>query len=244
MKLKETLLNTADYKLTKVGGSSALNLNPMLDQMGDMHVATNRDTPLRDDAFALSDEQKIDLIEERMYDILDILGLDLTDDSLSGTPRRVAKMYVKEIFKGLHPDNMPEITLFENKFGYGHMLVERDITLKSYCEHHLVPILGKVHVGYISNGYVIGLSKINRLVDYYARRPQVQERMTEQIAEALKKALKTDDVAVVVDADHFCVSTRGIQDQHSSTVTSHFSGKFADMQTRNEFYLQVSGKQK
>ena len=244
MKLKETLLNTADYSLKKAGGSSAFNLDPMLEQMGDMHVATNRETPLRADAFALTDEQKIDLIEERIHDILDILGMDLTDDSLSGTPRRVAKMYVKEIFKGLHPANMPDITLFENKFGYGHMLVERDITLKSYCEHHLVPIIGKVHLGYISNGFVIGLSKINRLVDYYARRPHVQERLTEQIAEALKKALKTEDVAVVVDADHFCVSTRGIQDQHSSTVTSHFSGAFSKMDTRNEFYLQVSGNKK
>jgi GTP cyclohydrolase I len=241
MKLQGTLLNTADYNVKKAGGSTRHN-GLAVETLGDLHVATSKDTPLRVDAFALTDAQKIDLIEERFRDILDILGMDLSDDSLKGTPRRVAKMYVQEIFKGLNPKNRPDITLFENKFGYGHMLLERDITLKSYCEHHLVPIIGKAHVAYISNGNVIGLSKINRLVDHFARRPQVQERLTEQIAEALKEVLQTDDVAVVVDADHFCVSTRGVQDQTSSTVTSHFSGQFNDPQVRSEFYQQLAGK--
>lgn len=199
------------------------------------------DTPLREDAFQLDDETKIELIEERFRDIMNILGLDLTDDSLKDTPRRVAKMYVKEIFSGLNPANKPSVSLFENKYQYNQMLVEKDITLYSNCEHHFVPIVGKVHVAYISNGYVIGLSKINRIVQYYARRPQVQERLTIQIAEELKSALKTDHVAVVIEADHLCVSSRGIQDTSSQTVTSHYSGKFLNDQTKNEF-LALIGK--
>ncbi len=198
-------------------------------------------TPIREDAFQLDDETKIEIIEDRFRDIMNILGLDLTDDSLKDTPRRVAKMYVKEIFSGLNPANKPSVSLFENKYQYNQMLVEKDITLYSNCEHHFVPIVGKAHVAYISNGYVIGLSKINRIVQYYAKRPQVQERLTIQIAEELKSALKTDHVAVVIEADHLCVSSRGIQDISSQTVTSHYSGKFLNDQTRNEF-LALIGK--
>lgn len=200
------------------------------------------ETPLREDAFQLDDETKIELIEERFRDIMNILGLDLTDDSLKDTPRRVAKMYVKEIFSGLNPANKPSISIFENKYQYNQMLVEKDITLYSNCEHHFVPIVGKAHVAYISNGHVIGLSKINRIVQYYAKRPQVQERLTIQIAEELKTVLHTDHVAVVIEADHLCVSSRGIQDTSSQTVTSHYTGKFLNDQTRNEFLALIGYK--
>jgi GTP cyclohydrolase I len=210
-----------------------------IDEMGDHHVGTSKDTPLRPDAFALSDAVKIDLIEEKFRDIMEIMGLDLTDDSLSGTPRRVAKMYIQEIFQGLNPANKPDIKLFENKYEYNQMLVEKGITLHSYCEHHFVPILGVAHVAYISNGYVIGLSKINRIVRHFAKRPQVQERLTEQIAQELKRVLKTEDVAVFIDASHLCVSTRGIEDTSSATITTHFSGKFLEDQTRNEFLQYI-----
>lgn len=199
----------------------------------------NIDTPMIEGAFDLSDDEKVDRIADKVADILSILGLDLTDDSLRDTPHRVAKMYVKEVFSGLNPANKPNVQMFANSYGYNRMLVERDITLHSYCEHHLVPIIGKVHVAYISNGNVIGLSKINRIVRHFAKRPQVQERLTEQIALELKSILKTDDVAVVVQADHFCVITRGIEDGQSSTVTSHFSGVFSDQFTRDEFYRQL-----
>ncbi len=205
------------------------------DEIGDNHLMTTIDTPLREDAFAMDDELKIELIEEKFRDIMNILGLDLEDDSLKGTPHRVAKMYVKEIFSGLNPANKPKVALFENKYNYNEMLVEKDITFYSNCEHHFVPIIGKAHVAYISNGRVIGLSKINRIVNYYARRPQVQERLTIQIANALKEALHTEDVAVVIDAHHLCVSSRGIQDVSSSTITSSYGGKFLNDQTRNEF---------
>ena len=206
------------------------------DTIGDNHVMTSADTPLRADAFELDDSLKIELIEEKFAEIMQILGLDLEDDSLKGTPHRVAKMYVKEIFSGLNPANKPKIALFENKYKYREMLVEKDISFYSNCEHHFVPIIGKAHVAYISNGYVIGLSKINRIVQYYAKRPQVQERLTLQIAEAIKEATQCDDVAVVIDAQHLCVSSRGVGDVNSATVTSSFSGKFLNEQTRNEFF--------
>ena len=206
-----------------------------IDEAGDNHLMTGIETPLREDAFALDDQLKIELIEEKFFEIMNILGLDMEDDSLKGTPHRVAKMYVKEIFSGLNPANKPKIALFENKYKYKEMLVEKDITFYSNCEHHFVPIIGKAHVAYISNGSVIGLSKINRLVNYYAKRPQVQERLTIQIANGIKEALGTEDVAVVIDAHHLCVSSRGIQDVNSSTVTSSYSGKFLNEQTRNEF---------
>lgn len=210
-----------------------------IDEMGDEHVSTSIDTPLRADAFELSDEDKIEQIALHFGKIMDILGLDRTDDSLQGTPRRVAKMYVKEIFSGLNPANFPDIKLFENKYKYQQMLVEKNILFYSNCEHHFVPIIGKAHVAYISSGKVIGLSKINRIVQHFAKRPQVQERLTVQIAEALRKALETDDVAVVIDATHLCVSSRGVKDVNSSTVTSHFSGQFTEEARKTEFLKYI-----
>lgn len=210
------------------------------DLIGDNHVATSLETPMRDDAFLLSDEQKMVLVESKFRDIMNTLGLDLTDDSLNGTPHRVAKMFVKEIFSGLNPENKPKISVFENKFRYGEMLVEKNINLNSTCEHHFLPIVGKAHVAYISSGQVIGLSKINRVVDYFARRPQVQERLTVQVASELKKILKTEDVAVVIDAKHLCVSSRGIQDEGSSTITAEYGGVFKDQHRKEEFLKYLS----
>lgn len=211
----------------------------MIDLIGDEHISTSVDTPLRPDAFELSDKEKIARIEHHFREIMLTLGLDLNDDSLNGTPKRVAKMYVQEIFSGLNPDNKPKIALFENKYKYKEMLVEKDITFYSNCEHHFVPIIGKAHVAYISNGSVIGLSKINRIVQYFAKRPQVQERLTVQIADELKRALGTEDVAVVIDAVHLCVSSRGVEDINSKTVTSHFSGKFSEEATKSEFFTYL-----
>jgi GTP cyclohydrolase I len=238
MKLRETLLSTAEIK-RQLERDTDLIIESPIDLIGDHHVGTSKDTPLRPDAFVLSDAEKVNLIEEKFRDIMNIMGLDLTDDSLSGTPRRVAKMYIEEIFSGLNPANKPKVALFENKYQYKQMLVEKNITLHSYCEHHFVPILGKAHVAYISNGHVIGLSKINRIVRHFAKRPQVQERLTEQIAEELKRVLKTEDVAVYIDAEHLCVSTRGIEDTGSSTVSVHYGGKFENLETRNEFLAYI-----
>lgn len=208
-------------------------------EIGDQHVGTSADTPLKPDAFAISDEEKMQKISNHFAEIMDILGLDLEDDSLSGTPRRVAKMFVKEIFQGLNPKNRPSISLFDNKFQYRQMLVERDITVKSFCEHHFLPIYGKAHIAYIANGKVVGLSKLNRIVDYYARRPQVQERLTMQIAADLKKILKTDDVAVYIDAKHMCVQARGIEHENCSTITTEYSGKFLNENVRAEFLQAI-----
>ncbi|HCN82747.1 MAG TPA: GTP cyclohydrolase I FolE [Sphingobacteriaceae bacterium] len=205
------------------------------DLLGEQHIGTSFDTPLRDDAFDLSDEEKIKIISGHFREIMNTLGLDLGDDSLNGTPRRVAKMYVKEIFRGLNSKNKPDIVLFDNKYKYSQMLVEKNITLYSNCEHHFVPIIGKAHVAYISSGKVIGLSKLNRIVQYYAQRPQVQERLTMQIANELKAVLETDDVAVVIDAVHLCVSSRGIKDTSSSTITAEYSGVFLETDRKNEF---------
>lgn len=229
MKRNETLLNIVENKSISH------------DELGDMHVATSFETPLRPDAFDRDDELKIELITKHFREIMMILGLDLEDDSLKGTPQRVAKMYVNEIFSGLNPANKPEVKLFENKYKYNEMLVEKDIAFHSNCEHHFVPIIGKAHVAYISNGQVVGLSKINRIVHYYARRPQVQERMTIQIAQHLREVLGTEDVAVMIDAAHLCVSMRGVQDQGSSTVTSEFSGRFKEDRYRKEFMQIVLG---
>ncbi|CAI8428333.1 MAG: GTP cyclohydrolase 1 [Cryomorphaceae bacterium] len=206
-----------------------------IDALVEAHMGTSIDTPMREGAFDRSDDEKVALIAEKFTDIMDILGLDLTDDSLRGTPLRVAKMYVKEAFAGLNPDNEPEMKLFENKYGYSEMLVERDIKVHSHCEHHFVPIIGKCHVAYIPNGKVVGLSKLNRIVRHYAKRPQVQERLTRQIAEALMDGLGTQHVAVYLEADHMCVKTRGIEDDHSSTVTMAFHGSFQDEQTKRAF---------
>lgn len=206
-----------------------------IESKGDAHSSQSVDTPMRDDAFDLSDDEKLEIISQKFEEIMETLGLDLSDDSLKGTPYRVAKMFVKEIFYGLDPRNKPKVSVFDNKYQYDKFIIEKDITVKSTCEHHFLPIVGKAHVGYISKGKVIGLSKINRIVDYCARRPQVQERMTRQILEELKEALNTDDVIVMVDARHFCVTTRGIEDDDSSTITMDYSGAFNNASTRKEF---------
>ena len=195
-------------------------------EIGDDHLYTSLDTPLKKDAFKISDEEKKNRISMLFEEIMDVMGLDLNDDSLKGTPDRVAKMYIEEIFSGLNPINKPKIALFNNKYQYNQMLVEKNITFYSNCEHHFVPIIGKAHVAYVSSGKVIGLSKLNRIVQYYAKRPQVQERLTNQIGEELKSILDTDDVAVIIDAKHLCVSSRGIKDESSATVTSFYSGVF------------------
>ncbi len=200
------------------------------------------DTPLREDAFDLTDNEKIEKIEYHFTQIMEALGLDLEDDSLKGTPRRVAKMFVKEIFSGLNPKNKPHISLFENKYGYKKMLVEKDITLYSNCEHHFVPIIGKAHVAYIPHKEVIGLSKINRLVQYYAKRPQVQERLTVQIAEGLKEILGHQDIAVLIEADHLCVASRGIHDTNSKTVTASYFGQFENESIKQEFLSHIYSK--
>ena len=210
-----------------------------LDEIGDEHISTSADTPLRADAFHMSDEEKMEKIATHFGQIMDILGLDRSDDSLRGTPARVAKMYVKEIFSGLNPANFPDIKLFDNKYKYKEMLVEKNIVFYSNCEHHFVPIIGKAHVAYISSGKVIGLSKINRIVQHFAKRPQVQERLTVQIAKSLCEALETEDVAVVIDATHLCVSSRGVKDVSSSTVTSSFLGAFQTEAKKNEFLRYI-----
>ncbi|MFZ4784533.1 MAG: GTP cyclohydrolase I FolE [Flavobacteriales bacterium] len=214
-------------------------LRVLIEEMGDQHVLTSIETPMRPDAFVLSDDEKIAKIESHFREIMETLGLDLTDDSLSGTPYRVAKMYVTEIFEGLNPANKPDIKLFDNKYKYSEMLVEKNITFYSNCEHHFVPIIGKAHVAYISNGQVIGLSKLNRIVQHFAKRPQVQERLTVQIANEIKQIMQTEDVAVLIDAVHLCVSSRGVKDTSSSTVTAEYSGKFNDPDTRNEFLKYI-----
>lgn len=205
-----------------------------INDIGDDHLFTGIETPLKEDAFALSDEEKKAKIAMLFEEIMDTMGLDLTDDSLKGTPERVAKMYIDEIFSGLNPKNKPKVALFDNKYKYNQMLVEKNITLYSNCEHHFVPIIGKAHVAYISSGKVIGLSKLNRIVQYYAKRPQVQERLTNQIANELKSILNTEDIAVIIDAKHLCVSSRGIKDDTSSTVTAYYGGAFNSTQKITE----------
>ena len=209
------------------------------DPVGEGHIATSLDTPLRPDAFKLSEEEKVKKIESHFRSIMEIMGLDLRDDSLRDTPKRVAKMFVKEIFTGLNPANKPDISLFENKFGYRQMLVEKNIRVQSFCEHHFLPIYGKAHVAYIAKDKVIGLSKLNRIVEYFSQRPQVQERLTMQIADELAQALQTEDVAVLVDSTHLCVASRGIRDIQSSTVTAEYSGKFKNSDIRNEFLTHI-----
>ena len=206
-----------------------------IDAVGDNHISTSVETPMRAGAFDQTEDEKIAAIQEKFAEIMDILGLDLTDDSLKGTPKRVAKMYVKEIFNGLNPANKPQMALFENKYKYNEMLVEKNISFYSNCEHHFVPIMGKAHVAYISSGKVVGLSKLNRLVDYFAKRPQVQERLTMQIAKELQQDLGTDDVAVLIDAKHLCVASRGVEDDTSSTVTAFYGGMFKDDKVKEEF---------
>ncbi len=212
------------------------------DQYGDAHMAAADDTPLHPLAFELSDSEKVERISGHFAEIMNILGLDLHDDSLRGTPRRVAKMYVNEIFRGLNPQNKPVATTFDNKYQYRRLVVERNIPLQSTCEHHFQPIFGLVHIAYIPNGKVVGLSKLNRIADYYARRPQVQERLTMQIANELKQVLKTDDVAVYIDARHMCVQARGVEHHGASTITAEYSGKFLNEATKKEFLMAISSK--
>ena len=212
-----------------------MKLEQNIDLIGDNHISTSSDTPMKEDAFELSNDEKIKRIQLDVEHIMETLGLDLTDDSLSGTPKRVAKMFVNELFSGLDPKNKPKASTFENKYKYGEMLVEKNITLYSTCEHHLLPIVGRAHVAYISNGTVVGLSKMNRIVEYYANRPQVQERLTIQIVRELQDVLNTEDVACVIDAKHLCVNSRGIKDIESSTVTSEFGGQFKNKDVRREF---------
>ncbi len=206
-----------------------------IDEIGENHIGTSAKTPLRADAFVISDAEKIDKIEKSVYDILMTLGMDLEDDSLKGTPKRVAKAFVNEIFMGLNPKNMPKPSTFDNNYNYGEMLVEKNIVVYSTCEHHLLPIIGRAHVAYISDGKVIGLSKMNRIVEYFSKRPQVQERLTMQVVQAMQQALGTDNVACVIDAKHLCVNSRGIKDIESSTITAEFGGKFKEAATKQEF---------
>ncbi len=218
------------------------NREDQIDDVGDNHIMTSATTPLREDAFIISDEEKMDRIQESVKDILITLGMDLTDDSLRGTPRRVAKAFVKELFMGLNPKNQPKASTFDNNYNYEEMLVEKNIIVYSTCEHHLLPIVGRAHVAYISNGKVIGLSKMNRIVDYFAKRPQVQERLTMQIVQFMQESLGTKDVACVIDAKHLCVNSRGIKDIESSTITAEFGGKFKEKETKQEFldYLKIN----
>lgn len=227
MKQKEILLNSLLIDQE--------NIRLTDEEIGDNHIATSIETPMRTDAFALSDSEKIAQIAVHFKAIMETLGLDLNDDSLRGTPKRVAKMYVEEIFSGLNPANEPKIALFDNKFGYQEMLIEKNISFYSNCEHHFVPIVGKTHLAYIASGKVIGLSKLNRVVQFFAKRPQVQERLTMQIAKYLQKILNTEDVAVFIDAKHLCVSSRGVKDDATSTITSYYGGAFQDENKKKEF---------
>jgi GTP cyclohydrolase I len=221
----------------------SLNIRPLkTSEEEDDHFVSSIETPLREDAFDMPDEEKIEKIEKHFASIMQILGLDLSDDSLKGTPHRVAKMYVKEVFSGLNPKNRPLARLFDNKYNYDQMLVEKDITFYSHCEHHFVPIYGKVHVAYFSSGKVIGLSKINRIVQYFSKRPQVQERLTVQIGKEIERVLKTTDVGVVIDANHMCVASRGVGDTNSKTGTAYFSGKFRDENYKKEFLNYINTK--
>jgi GTP cyclohydrolase IA len=236
MKQKEITLNSLlNGERINLAGLTA-------EEIGDMHASTGIETPLRADAFEMDDDTKMQKIASHFRKIMETLGLDLNDDSLKGTPERVAKMYVKEIFSGLDPANKPKIALFENRYQYSQMLVEKDITFYSNCEHHFVPIFGRVHLAYISSGKVIGLSKLNRIVQYYAKRPQVQERFTMQIARELQEVLQTEDVAVIVDAKHLCVSSRGVEDSTAMTLTSFYGGKFQEDGTKQEFLRYVEMK--
>ena len=228
---------TLEKEIKKINGLDTLTIQ----EVGDDHLYTGLKTPMKSTAFLISDQKKKEKIAKLFGKIMDVMGLDLTDDSLKGTPERVAKMYIDEIFSGLNPNNKPKIALFDNIYQYNQMLVEKNITFYSNCEHHFVPIIGKAHIAYISSGKVIGLSKLNRIVQYYAKRPQVQERLTNQIAEDLKNTLQTDDVAVIIDAKHLCVSSRGIKDDTSATVTSYYGGKFNTPTKINELLNYLKG---
>ena len=211
----------------------------LYDILGDNHQMTSAETPMRKDAFLKSDEEKMKVIENHFYEIMHEMGMDMTDDSLKGTPHRVAKMFIKEIFSGLNPAAKPKVSVFENSYHYDKMLVEANISFNSTCEHHFLPIIGKAHIGYISSGKVIGLSKLNRIVDYYSRRPQVQERLIMQIFNELKSVLETENVIVVMEAKHLCVSSRGIKDESSFTSTLQYGGVFNQKEFRDDFYKMI-----
>ncbi|WP_269222284.1 MULTISPECIES: GTP cyclohydrolase I FolE [Flavobacterium] len=212
------------------------------DLIGDNHQMTSAETPLRLDAFVKTDEQKMNTIEKHFHIIMEEMGLDMTDDSLKGTPHRVAKMFIQEIFSGLDPKNKPKISVFDNSYNYDKMLVEANISFNSTCEHHFLPIVGKAHIGYVSSGKVIGLSKLNRIVDYYSRRPQVQERLIMQIFNELKTVLETENVIVVMEAKHLCVSSRGIKDESSYTSTIQYGGIFDEKENRNDFFNMINSE--
>lgn len=233
---KEKNLGTIEHEQTNIEKLEEF------ESYGDAHFSASENTPLRVDAFDKDDFHKISEIAHHFHKIMEVMGLDMNDDSLKGTPHRVAKMYIKEIFSGLDPKNKPEMRAFENKYRYTEMLVEKDITFHSTCEHHFVPIYGKAHVAYIPNGKVVGLSKLNRMVQYCAKRPQVQERLTVQIAEELIKALKTEDIAVLIEADHMCVASRGVQDVNSNTITCQYRGKFQEESFKSEFLQHIYQK--
>ena len=189
-------MKTKNNTVTKTNGHKFNGFT--IEDIGDDHLFTGLETPMKADAFKMTDEEKKERIAILFEEIMDVMGLDLNDDSLQGTPKRVAKMYIDEIFSGLNPKNKPKVALFDNKYRYNQMLVEKNITFYSNCEHHFVPIIGKAHVAYVSSGKVIGLSKLNRIVQYYAKRPQVQERLTNQIAEELKSILGTSNVTLLL----------------------------------------------
>ncbi len=233
MKLSETTFDTFIETEELLNGFTH-------EEIGDDHLYTGLETPMKENAFAMTDEEKKESIAQLFAQIMDVMGLDLNDDSLRGTPKRVAKMYIDEIFSGLNPKNKPKVALFDNKYQYNQMLVEKNITFYSNCEHHFVPIVGKAHVAYISSGKVIGLSKLNRIVQYFAKRPQVQERLTNQIGVELQSLLETEDVAVIIDAKHLCVSSRGIKDDTSATVTSFYGGAFNDPQKITELQQYIN----
>lgn len=221
---------------------SILTDKELFEILGDQHHMTSAETPMRPDAFLKSDFQKMTTIEKHFHAIMQELGLDMTDDSLQGTPHRVAKMFVQEIFSGLDPKNKPKISVFDNSYHYDKMLVEANINFNSTCEHHFLPIVGKAHIGYVSSGKVIGLSKLNRIVDYYSRRPQVQERLIMQIFNDLKSVLETENVIVVMEAKHLCVSSRGIKDESSYTSTIQYGGIFDEKENRNDFFNMIKGE--
>lgn len=229
MKQEKIMLNTLlDLEENNLFGEFSIN------DIGDNHLYTNLETPLKSNAFEISDEEKKEKIAVLFAEIMDVMGMDLNDDSLKGTPERVAKMYIDEIFSGLNPKNKPKMSLFDNKYQYNQMLIEKNITFYSNCEHHFVPIFGKAHVAYISSGKVIGLSKLNRIVQYYAQRPQVQERLTNQIGKDLEHILQTEDIAIIIDAKHLCVCSRGIKDDTSTTITTYYGGAFKNAQKISE----------
>jgi GTP cyclohydrolase I len=236
-------LKNVNKSFVKNGNSHTyLDNGGWLDDLGDAHQTTSIETPINPEKLYKSDAEKISKIQHHFKEIMELLGMDLTDDSLKGTPARVAKMYVKEIFNGLNPKNMPDISLFENKFGYKELLIEKNITVQSFCEHHFLPIVGKAHIAYKPGDKVIGLSKLNRIVDYYSRRPQVQERLTRQIAETLREVLETESVAVYIEAVHFCVQARGIEHQGCTTITTDFGGDFKKEQVKQSFYQSIQTK--